>query len=201
MSKTVEELEGELEDLKKLLAEKAVVTPGDKSNGGKPKILKINIGSGPTRFDEWLNLDRNEADKPDYVSDFRQLPFESNSVDAIFASHVLEHTTLKEDVLKEWERVLKVDGIISIAVPDLLQGYSNYRAGIISLEYFLATVYGGKEIGYGPPEAQTHCQVFSADMLLERMKVYFRDVHLGATGSPRPACYGEVMAYGYKAKP
>lgn len=159
--------------------------------------MKLNVGSGHERYEGWKNVDFAEETKPDYLADFRHLPLEDNSVDEIFASHVLEHTALKEDVLKEWERVLRPNGKIIIAVPDLLQLYSQYRAGISSLEYFLASIYGAKELGMDA-KSHTHFQVFTPDMLIERMRIYFRDVKLGSDSAPRPSYYGEVMAQGYK---
>lgn len=170
-----------------------------KENMKPEKIIKLNLGSGTTRYEGWKNVDFDRKCKPDYVANVKKLPFKDNSIDEIFASHILEHTTIQDDVLKEWERVLKPNGRITIAVPDLFQLLAEYRAGIIDLIYFTATIYGAKEFGKEwDKKAHTHCQVFTPDMLLERMRVYFRDVKPGAEGSPRPGCYGEVMAQGYK---
>jgi predicted SAM-dependent methyltransferase len=158
--------------------------------------MKLNLGSEMTRYEGWLNVDFNPICKPDYVADVRNLPFEDNSIDEIFASHVLEHTALKDNVLKEWERVLKPNRKIIIAVPDLLQSIALYRAGMFGLEYFLMTIYGGKEMGLDE-KSHTHYQVFTSDMLLEQMRIYFKGVEIN-NESPRPGNYGEVMAKGYK---
>ena len=45
------------------------------------------------------------------------LPFRDASFDAIFCSHVLEHVYSPYYLLKEFNRVLKEDGIIAIVVP------------------------------------------------------------------------------------
>lgn len=53
------------------------------------------------------------------------------SVDAIIASHVLEHFPFREvpAVLAEWVRVLKPGGTLKIAVPDFAKVAENYLAG------------------------------------------------------------------------
>ena len=42
----------------------------------------------------------------------------SNSVDVILASHIIEHIADTEKVLKEWHRILKVGGRIIFLIPD-----------------------------------------------------------------------------------
>lgn len=49
------------------------------------------------------------------------LRFKTSSFDLVYASHVLEHFKKKDtlNILKEWVRVLKPNGIIRISVPSL----------------------------------------------------------------------------------
>ncbi len=56
-----------------------------------------------------------------YLNLHKPLPFESSSVDAIYASHVWEHLHLHDAVtaLKECRRVLRNRGILRLAVPNL----------------------------------------------------------------------------------
>lgn len=79
--------------------------------------LKLNIGSGDIKLDGYTNLDGKFGD------DITHLKYPNNSVDEIYASHVLEYFDQFEciDVLREWNRVLKKGGIIRIAVPDFYQ--------------------------------------------------------------------------------
>lgn len=56
-----------------------------------------------------------EQDYPNY--DGLNLPFESNSQDYVFNSHVLEHISNYKDTIKEWFRVIKEDGHLVIIVP------------------------------------------------------------------------------------
>jgi predicted SAM-dependent methyltransferase len=76
--------------------------------------IKLNIGAGATSLPGFIPIDRKngtEATRLDYADD---------TVDEVYASHVLEHFGFGEiqTVLEEWVRVLKPGGRIRIAVPD-----------------------------------------------------------------------------------
>lgn len=69
-----------------------------------------------------------------------RLPLESESVDYIYCSHVLEHFEKYEGVtiLKECARVLKKGGIMRIVLPDLNKLVNNYKGA----EKFNRDFYG-----------------------------------------------------------
>ena len=46
-----------------------------------------------------------------------ELPYSDNTFDRLIASHVLEHIHHPEIILREWSRIVKKDGIISLALP------------------------------------------------------------------------------------
>jgi predicted SAM-dependent methyltransferase len=86
--------------------------------------IKLHIG-GQEPHPEWKIIDIEPRPEVDYVANANDLSqFESNSVDAIYASHVLEHfyyglNNELMSTLKEWSRVLKPGGQLLISVPDL----------------------------------------------------------------------------------
>jgi phosphatidylethanolamine/phosphatidyl-N-methylethanolamine N-methyltransferase len=49
--------------------------------------------------------------------DASKLSFESESFDRLVAAHVLEHLPTPHDVLREWNRVLKPGGVMSLVLP------------------------------------------------------------------------------------
>lgn len=51
------------------------------------------------------------------IEDAKNLNFEDNSFDRLIATHILEHLYEPHLVIKEWKRVLKPNGTISIIVP------------------------------------------------------------------------------------
>lgn len=91
----------------------------------------LHVGCGPKRkeqttlaFEEWneLRFDIDESVQPDLVgtmTDMSSVP--SDSVDAVFSSHNIEHLYPHEVpvALAEFVRVLKPDGFAVITCPDL----------------------------------------------------------------------------------
>jgi len=82
----------------------------------------LNLGCGHKFHEDWINIDFVSTN--DSVLEHNLLngiPLINNSIDVVYHSHVLEHFS-KEDGLcfiQECFRVLRKNGIIRIAVPDL----------------------------------------------------------------------------------
>jgi ubiquinone/menaquinone biosynthesis C-methylase UbiE len=51
------------------------------------------------------------------AEDASNLSFPDNSFDRVIAAHVLEHLANPHEVLREWVRVLKPDGTLSLVLP------------------------------------------------------------------------------------
>lgn len=85
--------------------------------------LRLHLGSARNRLPSWVNIDLfRPGRRLDLYWDFRRgVPFPDNSVDAIFAEHLLEHLTYRQGVglMRECQRVLKPEGVVRIGVPDL----------------------------------------------------------------------------------
>ncbi|MBE9041848.1 methyltransferase domain-containing protein [Oscillatoriales cyanobacterium LEGE 11467] len=88
------------------------------------KSIQLHIG-GTQPHPDWKILDIEEREEVDFIGNATNLEqFEENSVEAIYASHVLEHFhhSLNNELivtLREWHRVLKPGGKLYISVPDL----------------------------------------------------------------------------------
>ena len=85
------------------------------------KQIKLHLGCGAKYISGFVHIDQNPYDHLDYISNIAKLSmFPSKSVNLIYASHVLEyfHRDEVENVLVEWYRVLKLNGVIRLAVPD-----------------------------------------------------------------------------------
>jgi len=81
--------------------------------------LKLHLGCGDMIIPGFINCDLYN-DKAEVKCDVKKLPYEDNSIDEIYNAHIIEHFDYFEalDVLKEWKRVLKPDGKLSIETPD-----------------------------------------------------------------------------------
>lgn len=89
----------------------------------KPALPFINVGCGEFSAEGYVNVDITSEEggpQPDIIASALDLPFTKDSAERIYAGHVLEHLAY-EDVpkaLKEFERVLKKDGILMVVGPD-----------------------------------------------------------------------------------
>lgn len=82
--------------------------------------MRINLGSGDTRYDSFLNIDNDPDCNPDFCIDIENQawPIEDNSVEQVIAHHIFEH--LGEGffhVMKELYRVCKNGAQIDVIVP------------------------------------------------------------------------------------
>jgi predicted SAM-dependent methyltransferase len=84
-------------------------------------LIKLNLGCYNRKMHGFINVDILPEFEPDVIDDVSKLnKFKSNSVDLIYASHLLEHFPRRQtlNVLKRWYDVLKKDGVLRISVPD-----------------------------------------------------------------------------------
>lgn len=91
--------------------------------------IKINIGCGKSQFSGWLNIDGNVLSRPDLWLDVRYgLPFRSQSVKIIYSCHFFEHLYVEEleALLAECKRILRPDGGMRMAMPNLRSAVQMY---------------------------------------------------------------------------
>jgi predicted SAM-dependent methyltransferase len=84
--------------------------------------MKLYLGSRDYKPEGFLTVDIDRHHEPDIVADVTDLSaIDSNSVEEICASHILEHLPwpLSYKALGEWARVLRPGGRLRVAVPDL----------------------------------------------------------------------------------
>lgn len=85
--------------------------------------MRLNLGCGFRRKDGYLNVDSQPACNPDLVLDLEQCPWpwDDNSVDEIYMSHVLEHLGATPAVylalIKEMYRVCRPNAQLTFIVP------------------------------------------------------------------------------------
>ena len=109
--------------------------------------MKLHLGCGNKRLEGFINVDLISSPAVDLVEDASTLhSIESNSVDLIYASHILEHFSRWEHqiVLASWYEVLKPAGILRLAVPDFKQIVARYLITGELLE-LRGLLYGGQD--------------------------------------------------------
>lgn len=99
-------------------------------------MTKYNFGCGPNHKKDYINVDALSWETPpDIIWDLTKTPYlfaEDNSADEINATEVLEHLSFKDtiNVVREWKRILKSGGKMTIQVPDcglMMRYYSEGR--------------------------------------------------------------------------
>ena len=90
------------------------------------QIKKLNLGAGEDRREGYINVDWNDLAKPDVNHDLNKLPypFDDNTFDEIFASHILEHLDKPFLIMKEFHRLLKPGGKLILKVPHFSRGFT-----------------------------------------------------------------------------
>lgn len=82
-----------------------------------------------------IDVSKKNDSKLDLIANLDTLPFQSNSVDAILCTQVLEHVKQPQKVLLEFRRVLKAGGRLFLTVP---QGWGLHEK---PYDYFRFTSY------------------------------------------------------------
>ena len=111
--------------------------------------MKINLGCGHRNFGkDWIHIDGGDYPHLD-SNDIITLPFEDNSVDLIYASHVIEYFDREEItlILLGWKDKLKSGGTLRLAVPNFEVMSRLYQEGKYPLDRFLGPLYGKMPMG------------------------------------------------------
>lgn len=147
--------------------------------------MKLNLGCQVHYFDGWTNQDIVGDDpniKVDLVCDAAKLPLEDNSVDFIYAGHLVEHyypDTLPA-AIKEWYRVLKPGGKLAVLTPDTGAVCRDYVAGKFPIEALQQPIYG-RYFSYDSAPERHH--ISFDEKLLE---AFMQGGHFTNPGDPVP---------------
>ena len=112
--------------------------------------MKLHVGCGDVILPGWTNLDIDNIPGVDINDDARTLlKIPDESCDIIYACHILEHIGRHEveDILKTWNRKLKKNGTLRLAVPDF-QKVVQWYLQTNRLEDLLGLVIGGQKTKY-----------------------------------------------------
>lgn len=119
--------------------------------------IRLNIGAGDSNLPGFTPVDIK------FGKDATKLDYADNSVDEIYASHVLEHIHHSKTVqtVQEWVRVLKPGGKIRIAVPDMGALLPRFgEIGGINHDLMDCWLYGSDDV-----PTDRHLATFTADKL------------------------------------
>lgn len=138
------------------------------------KKVILNLGCGFRKKEGMINIDAFPNCRPDVVWDLNKTPWpwEDNSVDMVWADHIMEHLDDWWAAFKEVARILKYGGILEMSVPDysttLDYGYLDHKHIITKLSFHM--VLGQENRG---ANAWARCQ----EQIPLLMTQYVRVVH------------------------
>ncbi|MBD1858883.1 MULTISPECIES: class I SAM-dependent methyltransferase [Leptolyngbya] len=118
--------------------------------------IKLHLG-GKEVHSDWKIFDIEARPEVDFIGDAGDLSqFADNSIEAIYASHILEHFhhSLNNELIRtltEWHRVLKPGGQLMVSVPNLqilCWLYLNPNLSIYDRHHLMRIMYGGQTNPY-----------------------------------------------------
>ncbi len=129
-------------------------------------MRRLNLGCDIHKLEGFINIDANPKVNPDLVADVMDLPFEANSIDEIYAGHIIEHLQIDHclEALGHWHKLLKPDGVITISFPDFVLTFTHCH--FLQANRILMTGCNPIRIG----ELDRHFSLWNAYELVEHLK-------------------------------
>lgn len=154
--------------------------------------MKLNIGPGPHYVEGWTNVEVAavegifEADY--YLEDPSKLPFEDDSIDAVYCGHILEHIIWEEveDYVNEVHRVLKPGGQLLIVGPDIMRALHLWKANKLQFHFddkdpgLLGTMEWERLPGWTAPRHYWNCHEKRVLIVLNEDKWIVEPVAIGS---------------------
>jgi len=123
--------------------------------------MKLHLGCGNRFLPGYFHMDLCTFPHVNLVHDVRDLSmFTDDSIELIYASHIIEHFDRKEvvHILKEWRRVLTPKGILRLATPNFDVLISLYNNGC-EFTKIAGPLYGRWDTNFG------HKTIYTQDSL------------------------------------
>lgn len=131
--------------------------------------MKLHLGCGRKYIKGFKHVDLQDFGHIDYRTSVNDLYFaKDNSIELIYAAHILEHFGRNEymNVLKEWFRVLEPNGVLRLSVPSFDAVVKYYNEKDDNLELLLGLLVGGQKVG----EYDYHKMIFDKKLLTSILK-------------------------------
>lgn len=111
----------------------------------------VHIGSGELNDPRYINIDARSMPHVHYVSQSLKLDqFPPDSIDLIYACHVLEHVSHRKLflTLSNWFNRLKKNGLLRLSVPDFDAIIKIYQDNNKNIEAIKLPFLGGQEYAF-----------------------------------------------------
>lgn len=132
--------------------------------------MKLNLGCGRNPMPGFINVDIVKYPGVDVIADVLKLPYENGTVDSIYAKDLIEHFNYQDvkPLLREWSRVLKKNGTITLEFPDALKHCQMLVSGKWNIEKFNYQFFSEREPGQTPGEDwNLHKCAFTDELIIK----------------------------------
>lgn len=136
-------------------------------------MVKLHLGVGKCYIPGWVNIDIFSTVSADLYANMSALPYDRNSIDVIYASHVLEHVNrhVVRTVLNHWYDLLVPGGLLRLSVPNFSAIITRYNM-THNLSELMGLLYGGQN-----SPLNVHHIIFDMDLMTEYLRtVGFRNI-------------------------
>lgn len=172
----------------------------------RPKLPKnadgtvnLHVGCGGINHASYINIDLVPYPHVHYLRAIDNLAdFKNETVDLIYASHCLEHFSIRHvpNVLHEWCRVLKIGGILRLSVPDFESLVNIYKEAGSKIDIIQEAIVGGQDYEYN-----FHYVIFNEEYLTNLLKeAGFSFVRRWETGKVENNVDGDFSSHYYMVK-
>lgn len=131
-------------------------------------MIKLNLGCGPDVKDGFINIDLCPLDSRVIVQDIKNLSFDEESVDEIYAKDIIEHMSLEEtkDAIKNWSKICKKGAKLYIQTICWDSIIKAYYANVWDLETVIYMLFAGRNWVDGISKSEDfHKSVYSLELL------------------------------------
>jgi predicted SAM-dependent methyltransferase len=132
--------------------------------------LKLNLGCGPDIKDGYVNIDVCPMSANVVKMDIRQLTYDAESVDEIYARDVIEHMPLQDTInaLANWSNICKKGGKLFIQTVCWDSVLKAYHADVWKMEVLNYMLFAGKNWvdGISRPE-DFHKSTYNVQYLMQ----------------------------------
>jgi predicted SAM-dependent methyltransferase len=136
-------------------------------------LIKLNLGCGPDIKEGYVNIDSCPINSRVIKMDIRDLKYEKESVDEIYARDVIEHLPLGDakKSIKNWSEISKSGGKLFIQTIcwDLI--IKAYHANLWNMEVVNYMLFAGKNWVDGSSRIEDfHKSAYSAELLVSLLE-------------------------------
>lgn len=132
--------------------------------------MKLYVGSRNYKPEGYASVDIDPSYNPDILCDITKgIPCETGSIEEVVAGHVLEHLEWPDSfwTLAEFSRILQVDGLLKLAIPDMALLARMAQSGD-SAFHAIGLMYG---VGGRINRFEQHRYGFTASMIIDILEV------------------------------